>query len=56
MISTQICPVSYTHLDVYKRQDLSVDYIIPSALDKSVAKVVAKKVAEAAKKSGVARI
>lgn len=36
--------------------DLSVDYIIPSALDKSVAKVVAEKVAEAAKKSGVARI
>lgn len=37
-------------------EDLSVDYIIPSALDKSVAKVVAEKVAEAAKKSGVARI
>lgn len=37
-------------------EDLSVDYIIPSALDKSVAKVVAEKVAKAAKKSGVARI
>lgn len=37
-------------------EDLSVDYIIPSALDKSVAKVVAEKVAEAAKKSSVARI
>lgn len=39
-----------------KEEDLNVDYIIPSALDKNVAKVVAEKVAEAAKKSGVARI
>jgi len=35
---------------------LSADYIIPSALDRNVAKAVAKAVAEAAVKTGVARI
>ena len=35
---------------------LSPDYIIPSALDKSVAKAVAEAVAKAARESGVARI
>ena len=35
---------------------LSADYIIPSALDKSVAQAVAKAVAQAAKDTGVARI
>ncbi|MBE6821739.1 MAG: NAD-dependent malic enzyme, partial [Ruminococcaceae bacterium] len=35
---------------------LSPDYIIPSALDKNVAAAVAKAVAEAARKTGVARI
>lgn len=35
---------------------LSVDYIIPSALDKTVSMAVAKAVAEAARNSGVARI
>ena len=35
---------------------LSADYIIPSALDKSVAQAVAKAVAKAAKETGVARI
>lgn len=35
---------------------LSADYIIPSALDREVAARVAKAVAEAAKKTGVARI
>lgn len=35
---------------------LSADYIIPSALDKTVAQAVAKAVAEAAKETGVARI
>jgi len=35
---------------------LSADYIIPSALDKNVADAVAKAVAEAARKTGVARI
>ena len=37
-------------------EDLSEDYIIPSALDKNVGKVVAKAVAEAARATGVARI
>ncbi|MCR4795697.1 MULTISPECIES: NAD(P)-dependent malic enzyme [Ruminococcus] len=35
---------------------LSADYIIPSALDKSVAQAVAKAVAQAAKETGVARL
>jgi malate dehydrogenase (oxaloacetate-decarboxylating) len=35
---------------------LSPDYIIPSALDKSVATAVAKAVSEAAIKTGVARL
>ncbi|MCR4862569.1 MAG: NADP-dependent malic enzyme [Ruminococcus sp.] len=35
---------------------LSADYIIPSALDKSVAQAVAKAVAQAARETGVARI
>ncbi len=35
---------------------LTPNYIIPSALDRNVAKAVAKAVAEAARKSGVARI
>ena len=35
---------------------LAADYIIPSALDKNVASAVAKAVAEAARKTGVARI
>ena len=35
---------------------LSADYIIPSALDKNVATAVAEAVAEAARKTGVARI
>jgi len=39
-----------------KPEELSADYIIPSALDRSVAQKVAKAVAEAAIRSGVARI
>ncbi len=37
-------------------EELSEDYIIPSALDKNVGKVVAAAVAEAARRTGVARI
>ena len=37
-------------------EKLSPEYIIPSALDRSVASAVAKAVAEAARKTGVARI
>ena len=39
-----------------KDEELTVDYIIPSALNKDVASAVAKAVAQAAKDSGVARI
>lgn len=42
--------------DCVPADKLSADYIVPSALDKSVAAKVAAAVAEAAKKSGVARI
>ena len=38
------------------RAELNHENIIPSALDKNVAAVIAKAVAEAAKASGVARI
>lgn len=38
------------------QEDLSADYIIPKAFDPRVGKTVAKSVAEAARKSGVARI
>jgi malate dehydrogenase (oxaloacetate-decarboxylating) len=37
-------------------EELGVENIIPSALDKKVANVIAKAVADAAKESGVARI
>ena len=37
-------------------EELSADYIIPAAFDKRVGPAVAKAVAEAARKSGVARI
>lgn len=42
--------------DMVKPDKLCADFIIPSALDKSVGVAVAKAVAEAARKSGVARI
>lgn len=47
---------AYAIADYIDEKDLNEDNIIPSALDKGVAKVVAKAIAEAAKKSGVARI
>ena len=37
-------------------EELNADYIIPAAFDPRVGPVVAKAVAEAARKSGVARI
>lgn len=42
--------------DFIDEKDLREDYIIPSALDKKVAPVIAKATAEAARASGVARI
>ena len=47
---------SYALASLIKEEDLSADNIIPTALDKSVAPVVAAAVIEAAKKTGVARI
>lgn len=42
--------------DFVTDDQLSADYIIPSALDKNVAKAVAEAVAEAARRTGVARL
>ena len=42
--------------DLISEEELSEDYIIPKAFDKRVGPAVAKAVAEAAKKTGVARI
>ncbi|MCI8331953.1 MAG: NAD-dependent malic enzyme [Clostridiales bacterium] len=47
---------AYAIADFVKDDQLSADYIIPSALDRSVAKAVAAAVAKAAKESGVARL
>ena len=42
--------------ELISQEDLSADYIIPAAFDSRVAPAVAKAVAEAARKTGVARI
>ena len=42
--------------DYVPANELTVDYILPSALDKGVASAVARAVAEAARSSGVARV
>lgn len=47
---------SFALASLIKNEDLSAENIIPTALDKSVAPVVAAAVIEAAKKTGVARI
>lgn len=47
---------AYAIANMIPEQDLKEDYVIPDALDKRVAEEVAKAVAEAAKRSGVARI
>jgi malate dehydrogenase (oxaloacetate-decarboxylating) len=47
---------AYAIAEVIDENDLKTDYVIPSALDQSVVKVVAKAVYDAAKESGVARI
>ena len=47
---------AYAIADYVKPEELSADYIIPSALDRNVAQAVAKAVSDAAKKTGVARI
>lgn len=47
---------AYAIADLIEEKDLSADYIIPNPFDKRVAPAVAKAVAEAAKKTGVARL
>ena len=47
---------AYGIASLISEEELNPEYIIPSALNKNVAKIVAEKVAEAARKSGVARI
>lgn len=46
---------AYAIADYVKPEELNPEYIVPSALDKNVGAAVAKAVAEAARKSGVAR-
>lgn len=47
---------AYAIADLIDEKDLNADYIIPNPFDKRVAPAVAKAVAEAAKKTGIARI
>ena len=47
---------SYAIASLVSQDELSADYILPKAFDKRIAPTVAKAVAEAARKSGVARI
>lgn len=47
---------AYAIANMVKDEELNEDYIIPSALDKSIAPEVAKAVEKAAKDSGVARV
>ena len=42
----EITPVSYTHLDVYKRQDQLIDQMRPQALKQIQTRLVLEKVAE----------
>ena len=47
---------AYAIADIIPEDKLSPEYVIPDALDKELAKQVAKAVAEAAIKTGIARI
>ena len=47
---------AYAIASLVSDEELSVDYIIPSALNKEVGAVIAEAVAQAARESGVARI
>ena len=47
---------AYAIADIVSSEELNPDYILPAAFDPRVAPAVAKAVAEAARKSGVARI
>ena len=47
---------AYAIADLIPDNEITADYIIPNPFDERVAKAVAKAVAEAARKTGVARI
>jgi malate dehydrogenase (oxaloacetate-decarboxylating) len=47
---------AYAIADYVDEKDLNEDFIIPSALDKNVAKAVAKAISDAARKTGVSRL
>lgn len=47
---------AYAIANLIQEEDLSPEYIIPNPFDKRVVKAVADAVAEAARKTGVARI
>ena len=47
---------AYAIADLVSNQELNAEYIRPAAFDERVKNEVAKAVAEAAKKSGVARL
>lgn len=47
---------SYAIAELVADEELNAEYILPKAFDERVCKAVAKKVAEAARKSGVARV
>ena len=47
---------AYAMADLVSNQELNAEYILPAAFDERVKNAMAKAVAEAAKKSGVARL
>jgi malate dehydrogenase len=47
---------AYAIAELVSDQELNAEYILPAAFDERVKDAVAKAVAEAAKKSGVARV
>lgn len=47
---------AYAMADLVSNQELNAEYILPAAFDERVKNEVAKAVAEAAKKSGLARL
>jgi len=47
---------AYAIAELVSDQELNAEYILPAAFDKRVKDAVANAVAEAAKKSGVARV
>ena len=47
---------AYAMADLVSNQELNAEYILPAAFDERVKDAVANAVAEAAKKSGVARV